>query len=203
MIASLSGTIRDLRGERAIVEVNGVGYQILITAKTAADMSVGNDIQLHTSMVVREDSMTLYGFTSSDERELFELLQTVSGIGPKVALAITGSLSVDEFAGAISRKDTKTLSSVPGIGSKGAQRMILELGTKLNATTSRKVPIQIGWRSQLVAALTNLGFTNTEAEAAINALASEHDAKYLAELDGGKALKLALAQTKSVKGIAK
>lgn len=196
MIASLSGTVRNLRNEKCVIEVAGVGYQLQITQKTSAEIAVGNDIQIHTSMVVREDSMTLFGFLTIEERELFELLQSVSGIGPKVALAITGSLSVDEFASAISRKDTKTLSGVPGIGSKGAQRMILELGTKLAPNKEAKVSAQIGWRIQLVAALTNLGFSNKEADAAVNALAVENDAKYLAKLDSSEALKLALAQTK-------
>ena len=165
-------------------------------------MAVGNDIQLHTSMVVREDSISLFGFPTVEERELFELLQTVSGVGPKVSLAITGALSVEEFSSAISRKDTKTLSAVPGIGAKGAQRMILELGTKLNFAPNTPQVAQIGWRSNLVSAMTNLGFSNKEAEQAINSLAQEHDAKYLAKLDIGAALKLVLAKTKR-SGIAK
>ena len=202
MIASLFGTIRNLKNEKCVIEVGGIGYQLQITSKTAAEMAVGNDIQLHTSMVVREDSMALYGFLAIEERELFELLQTVSGVGPKVAMAITGALTVDEFASAISRKDTKTLSDIPGIGSKGAQRMILELGTKLNPSKDQKVTAQIGWRSQLIAALTNLGFTNKEADTAVNSLAADHDAKFLAKLDSSEALKLALAQTKR-SGIAK
>ena len=160
------------------------------------------DIQFHTTMVVREDSMSLFGFLTIEERELFELLQTVSGVGPKVALAITGSLSVEEFASAISRKDTKTLSGVPGIGSKGAQRMILELGTKLNSSKEPKVTTQIGWRSNLVSALTNLGFSNKEADAAINALAAEFDVKELSKMASGDALKLALSKIKR-SGIAK
>lgn len=202
MIASIFGTIRSFKNEKCIVEVGGIGYQIQVTGKTATQMAVGNDIQLHTSMVVREDSMSLFGFLSIEERELFELLQTVSGVGPKVALAITGSLSVEDFASAISRKDTKTLSAIPGIGAKGAQRMILELGTKLKSSEKIAKVSQIGWRANLVSAMTNLGFSNKEAETAINLLAAEHDAKYLADLESGAALKLVLAKTKRT-GIAK
>ena len=202
MIASLFGTVRALLLDRLIIEVNGVGYAVSITASTASQLSVGRDIQLFTSMVVREDSISLFGFLTIEERELFELLQTVSGVGPKVALAITGSLSVEEFASAISRKDTKTLSGVPGIGSKGAQRMILELGTKLNSSKEPRVTTQIGWRSNLVSALTNLGFSNKEADAAINALAAEFDVKELSKMASGDALKLALSKIKR-SGIAK
>ncbi|MEN9679154.1 MAG: hypothetical protein RLZ57_283 [Actinomycetota bacterium] len=202
MIASLLGTVRNLKSDRCVIEVGGVGYQLQITNKTADELALGADIQFHTSMVVREDSMSLFGFLTIEERELFELLQTVSGVGPKVALAITGSLSVEEFASAISRKDTKTLSGVPGIGSKGAQRMILELGTKLNSAKELKVKAQIGWRSNLVAALTNLGFSNKEADAAINALAAEFDAKELSKMASGDALKFALSKIKR-SGIAK
>ncbi|MEY4443975.1 MAG: hypothetical protein RL301_54 [Actinomycetota bacterium] len=202
MIASLFGTVRNLKSDRCVIEVGGVGYQLQITNKTSGELALGADIQFHTSMVVREDSMSLFGFLTIEERELFELLQTVSGVGPKVALAITGSLSVEEFASAISRKDTKTLSGVPGIGSKGAQRMILELGTKLNSAKEPKVTAQIGWRSNLVSALTNLGFSNKEADAAINALAAEFDAKELSKMASGDALKFALSKIKR-SGIAK
>jgi Holliday junction DNA helicase RuvA len=202
MIASIFGTIRSLKNDKCVIEVGGIGYQLQVTGKTASEMAVGNDIQLHTSMVVREDSISLFGFPTVEERELFELLQTVSGVGPKVSLAITGALSVEEFSSAISRKDTKTLSAVPGIGAKGAQRMILELGTKLNFAPNTPQVAQIGWRSNLVSAMTNLGFSNKEAEQAINSLAQEHDAKYLAKLDSGAALKLVLAKTKR-SGIAK
>ena len=202
MIASLFGTVRNLKSDRCVIEVGGVGYQLQITNKTSGNLALGADIQFHTTMVVREDSMSLFGFLTIEERELFELLQTVSGVGPKVALAITGSLSVEEFASAISRKDTKTLSGVPGIGSKGAQRMILELGTKLYSAKEPKVTTQIGWRSNLVSALTNLGFSNKEADAAINALAAEFDVKELSKMASGDALKLALSKIKR-SGIAK
>ena len=202
MIASLFGTVRNLKNDRCVIEVGGVGYQLQITSKTSTELALGADFQIHTSMVVREDSISLFGFLSIEERELFELLQTVSGVGPKVALAITGSLSVEEFASAISRKDTKTLSGVPGIGSKGAQRMILELGTKLNATKEPKVASQIGWRSNLVSALTNLGFSNKEADSAITALAAEFEVQVLTKMTSSEALKLALTKIKR-SGIAK
>ena len=107
MIASLFGTSRALKLDQVVLEVNGVGYLVHITAKTSTQMSIGRDYQLFTSMVVREDSMTLYGFLGNEERELFELVQTVSGIGPKVALAITAAMSTEE----LDRKSTRLNSS--------------------------------------------------------------------------------------------
>ena len=203
MIASIFGTIRELKVDSAVVEANGIGYRVFLTAKNASQLSVGNDYRFATSMVVREDSMTLYGFNSSAERDLFELLQTVSGIGPKVALVITGAMSYDDLAIAISNKDEKALSALPGIGKKGAQRLILELENKIQ---TRGIPIgssQIGWRSKLVDALESLGFTHRESESAINVLISENDSKVLSDLDEAELLKKALAATRGQKGLSK
>lgn len=118
MIASLFGTIRSLKLDQAIIDVNGVGYLVHITAKTSSHLSIGRDYQIFTSLVVREDSMTLYGFNESDERELFELVQTVSGIGPKVALAITAAMGIDDLAAAVNSKNESAIAAVPGIGKK-------------------------------------------------------------------------------------
>ena len=118
MIASLFGTIRSLKLDQAVIDVNGVGYLLHITPKTSAQLSVGRDYQVFTSLVVREDSMTLFAFTDSDQRELFELVQTVSGIGPKVALAITAAMSIDDLAHAVNSKDEGAIAAVQGIGKK-------------------------------------------------------------------------------------
>jgi len=170
MIAQLTGTVRHLNSEKIILEVGGVGYAISITARTSSQITMGSALTLSTSLVVREDSMTLFGFLDSRDRDTFETLQTVSGIGPKVALAITGALSPDELAGAIASEDVKSIEKVPGIGKKGAQRLILELRGKLvSDTTSLASPAHHGVRDQLLSALTGLGFSAKESDIAINA----------------------------------
>jgi Holliday junction DNA helicase RuvA len=170
MIAQLTGTVRHLNSEKIILEVGGVGYAISITARTSSQITMGSALTLSTSLVVREDSMTLFGFLDSRDRDTFETLQTVSGIGPKVALAITGALSPDELAGAIASEDVKSIEKVPGIGKKGAQRLILELRGKLvSDAPSLTSPAHHGVRDQLLSALTGLGFSAKESDIAINA----------------------------------
>ena len=150
MIASLFGTSRALKFDQVVLEVNGVGYLVNITAKTSTQMSIGRDYQLFTSMVVREDSMTLYGFLGNEERELFELVQTVSGIGPKVALAITAAMSTEELAHAVNSKDESAIAAVQGIGKKGAQRLILELDGKLDFASAPSSKSSYSWRDQVI-----------------------------------------------------
>jgi Holliday junction DNA helicase RuvA len=203
MIASLFGTVRALKLDRTIIDVNGVGYLVNITAKTSSQLSIGRDFQIFTSMVVREDAITLYGFTESDERELFELVQTVSGIGPKVALAITASMDIDDLARAVNLKDEGQIASVPGIGKKGAQRLILELTGKLDINHPASKATGFSWRDQLIEALTGLGFVRKQAEQAVNELASNRDAKELSALTPTELLKLALSHANSQKGLGK
>ena len=203
MIASLYGAVRSLKSDQLVIDVNGVGYLVHITASTSSKLGVGRNFQIYTSMVVREDSMTLYGFIESEDRDLFELVQTVSGIGPKVALAITGSMSTDDLAHAINSKDESAISQVPGIGKKGAQRLILELAGKMEFT---RQPIKSGgfsWREQLVEALTGLGFTRRQAEGAVNEISSGVDVNELSKMAPSELLKLALNQTNSQKGLSK
>lgn len=147
--------------------------------------------------------MTLYGFIESEDRDLFELVQTVSGIGPKVALAITGAMSTEDLAHAVNSKDESAISQVPGIGKKGAQRLILELAGKMEFT---RQPIKSGgfsWREQLVEALTGLGFTRRQAEGAVNEISSGVDVNELSKMAPSELLKLALNQTNSQKGLSK
>ena len=203
MIASLFGTTRVLKIDQTVIEVNNVGYLVHITAKTSSQMSIGRDYQLFTSMVVREDAMTLYGFLDSDERELFELVQTVSGIGPKVALAITAAMSKEELAYAVASKDEGAIAAVQGIGKKGAQRLILELEGKLAASSTTSNPNTYSWRDQLVEALTGLGFARKQAEQAINEIASIKEPKELNSLSNTELLKLALAHVNTQKGLGK
>lgn len=203
MIASLFGTIRSLKLDQAVIEVNGVGYQIQITAKTAGELSVGRDYQVFTSMIIREDSMSLYAFIENDERELFELVQTVSGIGPKVALAITAAMSIEDFAHAISNKDDIAISAVPGIGKKGAQRLILELSGKLDFSHPANKTVSYSWRDQLIDALTGLGFTRKQAEQSVNEISAHRDSKELNAMSPSGLLKLALSHANTQKGLGK
>jgi len=203
MIATLFGTVRALKLDQAVVEVNGVGYLVHITAKTSAQLSVGRDFQLFTSMVVREDAMTLYGFIENDHRELFELVQTVSGIGPKVALAITAAMDIEDLALAVNGKDEGAIASVPGIGKKGAQRLILELSGKMDFAHPVSKSTGFSWRDQLIDALTGLGFARKQAEQAINEIAANRDAKELGSLSPTELLKLALSHANTQKGLGK
>ena len=203
MIASLFGTIRSLKLDQAIIDVNGVGYLVHITAKTSSHLSIGRNYQIFTSLVVREDSMTLYGFNESDERELFELVQTVSGIGPKVALAITAAMGIDDLAAAVNSKDESSIAAVPGIGKKGAQRLILELSGKLDFTHPASKVTGFSWRDQLIDALTGLGFARKQAEQAVNEIAAARDSKELSSMSPTELLKLALAHANTQKGLGK
>ena len=171
MISLLSGTLRALTFDRAVVEVSGIGYSLLITPRTSQKLVLGGEVSFFTTLVVREDSLTLFAFLDSAERDTFEILQTVTGVGPKVALAITGALTPDNLARAIAQEDIGSIEKVPGIGKKGAQRLVLELKGKLHTVSNDvKVPLaQVGIRDQLIAALTGLGFSPKDSDAAITA----------------------------------
>jgi Holliday junction DNA helicase RuvA len=169
MIAQLTGTVRHLTTEKLVLEVGGVGYAVSITPRTSMQITMGSVVTLSTTLVVREDSMTLFGFLDSHDRDIYETLQTVSGIGPKVALAITGALTPSDLAQAIASEDIAAIEKVPGIGRKGAQRLILELKGKLVTDVDvPRVSAHSGVRDQLLAALTGLGFSAKESDTAIN-----------------------------------
>ena len=174
MISTVNGVVRAVHSDRLIVEVGGVGLSILVNAHTAAEVSIGSQLLLYTTLVVREDSLTLYGFAHDEARTIFELVQTVSGIGPKVALSILGSLTPEDLGRAIENDDVGSIERVPGIGKKGAQRLILELKGKLtllssSAAFSAHIP---AWREDLAGALITLGFSPRDSDAAITALVS-------------------------------
>ena len=171
MIAQLTGTVRHLTTEKVVIEVGGVGYSLSITPVTSSKITMGSSLTISTTLVVREDSMTLFGFLDSHERDIYEVLQTVTGIGPKVALAITGALTPDSLAMAIAQEDIAAIEKVPGIGRKGAQRLILELKGKLltDAPAQSYSATHSTTRDQLLAALTGLGFSSKESDIAINA----------------------------------
>jgi Holliday junction DNA helicase RuvA len=202
MIAQLTGSIRSISTDRIILEVAGVGYLIHVTPTTSATLTLGNSVTVHTSMVVREDSMTLYGFIDPSSRETFELVQTVSGIGPRVALSILAHLSPDQLADAVESESVSILSGVPGICKKGAQRILLELKGKLARTGLPGAPISSSqpiWREQLSGALISLGYSAREADSTISIVAIDYANRGLdpAHSDLSDLLKAALAGGKS------
>lgn len=133
MIASVRGRVLAVRLDSCVVEVGGVGLLVLATPATLAGLQVGHEAELATSLVVREDALTLFGFADADERDVFETVQTVSGIGPRLALAMLAVHTPDGLRTAVSAQDLTALMKVPGIGRKGAQRIVLELTDRLGA----------------------------------------------------------------------
>ena len=204
MISTLSGTIRSLSQDKLVIEVGGVGLSVLINPPTSLALTLGAQTTLYTSLVVREDSLTLFGFLSEEVRNLFELVQTVSGVGPKVALSIMGALTPEDLARAISQEDTLAIERVPGIGKKGAQRMILELKGKLSDLSSGATykGHQPPWREQLLSALVSLGFSPKESDSAISYVVNDLQGNDQdpATMQLSELLKLALASGKSSRG---
>jgi Holliday junction DNA helicase RuvA len=180
MIASVHGRVAAVSPDGAVVEVGGVGLAVSCTPGTIARLQVGEQARLSTSLVVREDSLTLYGFADDDERSLFELLQTANGVGPRLAQAVLAIHPPREVRRAVSMGDLKALMQVPGIGRKGAERLVLELRDRLGSTTSDtsldgpsglpSVAAVAPWRDQLTSALVGLGWNPKEAESALGQL---------------------------------
>lgn len=174
MIASVHGTVQAVRLDAAVVEVGGVGMLVQATPATLAGLRVGQTATLHTSLVVREESLTLFGFADDDEREVFEVLQQVSGVGPRLALAMLAVHTPDGLRRAVATEDLAALKRVPGIGQKGAQRIVLELADRLGAPAA--VPVAGGApfpaprgdrRDQVVEALVGLGWNQKAAADAV------------------------------------
>ena len=204
MISLLSGNVRSIQSDRLVVEVGGFGLTVLVTPSTTTQVNLGSQIQLYTSLVVREDSLTLFGFVNEKSRTLFELVQTVSGIGPKVALSILGALTPEDLGRAIAQEDIAAIEKVPGIGRKGAQRLILELKGKLSDLSHAQLykGHQPAWREQLSSALVSLGFSPKESDGAIsNVVATlQSDGVDASTLELSELLKLTLASGKSSRG---
>ncbi|MEV7127192.1 Holliday junction branch migration protein RuvA [Streptomyces sp. NPDC093260] len=179
MIAFVSGAVAALAPDTAVIEVGGVGMAVQCTPNTLSTLRIGQPAKLHTSLVVREDSLTLYGFADDDERQVFELLQTASGVGPRLAQAMLAVHTPDALRGAVATGDEKALTAVPGIGKKGAQKLLLELKDRLGAPVGAPavgVPVTQGWRDQLHAALIGLGYATREADEAVAAVAPQAEA---------------------------
>ncbi len=181
MIASVRGTVAALGPDGAVVEVGGVGLAVSCSPGTLARLRVGESARLATSLVVREDSLTLYGFADDDERALFELVQTANGVGPKLAQTMLAVHPPRELRRAIATSDLVTLTRVPGIGRKGAERIVLELRDRIGSIDGSDHSFESGagvaavapWRDQLTHALAGLGFPGKEAADAIDVVAAE------------------------------
>ncbi|MGW2818676.1 Holliday junction branch migration protein RuvA [Streptomyces sp. NPDC001415] len=180
MIAFVSGPVAALAPDTAVVEVGGIGMALQCTPNTLAELRIGQHAKLATSLVVREDSLTLYGFADDDEKQVFELLQTANGVGPRLAQAVLSVHTPDALRRAFATGDEKALTAVPGIGKKGAQKLLIELKDRLGAPVGNApavgTPVTSGWRDQLHAALIGLGYATREADEAVAAVAPQAEA---------------------------
>ncbi len=184
MIVSLRGTVIDIGLQHAVIECNGVGYQVIATPQTLGTLSRSEEAFVYTSFVVREESQTLYGFTDVPAREMFSLLQSVSGLGPKLAMAAQSVFTSSELAQAIAGGEVKTLQRIPGVGKRMAERMIVDLKDKVTAfignfdtansqsvvSATAHTPVS----TQVLEALIGLGFTERTAESTLLAVLAEH-----------------------------
>lgn len=172
MIAHLRGTVATVTLNAAVLDIGGVGYHVMCTPSTVAGLRLGQEVTLWTSLVVREDSMTVYGFADAEERDMFELVQTASGVGPKVAQAMLAVLPPERLRSAIASSDHATLTKVPGIGRKGAERIVVELKDRVGKIVSSTAPSAAApWRDQVHEALVGLGWSAKDADKAIERVA--------------------------------
>jgi len=208
MISSVRGQVLSISLDRVVIEIGGVGLAVRTTPATLAGLRRGEEARLATTLVVREDSLTLFGFASDEAKELFELVQSVSGVGPKIALALLAVLDPEQLRRALSSGDTVTLTRAPGIGKKGAERLVLELRDKVGSIgpvgsvgsaaavagsgTGAGGPAGLAWRAQISEALVGLGFTAKQADDATAAVAADADDPAVADGDVGVLLRRAL-----------
>ena len=198
MISTLRGQVLEVALGHCVIEAGGVGILVHATPTALSTMRRGEEGFLHTTLIVREDSLTLYGFESAAAREIFGLVQGVNGIGPRIALAVVATIEPADLAAAVANEDVKTIQRVPGVGKRTAERMILDLRGKLDAygdhgaaTEVTKAPSgdESGGRPDVVTALEGLGFPTKDAASAVAKVTeSEPDA------DSAALLRLALKQ---------
>ncbi len=171
MISSLRGTVIALMAGSAVIEVGGVGLQVFATTSALAKLHQGSEALLHTHLVVKEDSLTLYGFHSLEEKEVFEVLLGVSGIGAKIALAALNTYDANTLRQIVAQKNEKAITQIPGIGPKVAKRILLEIGDKLGPALSEATPVapaESATTETVIAALVGLGWREAEAGEAVN-----------------------------------
>jgi holliday junction DNA helicase RuvA len=200
MIAHLNGTVAGITPDGAILDIGGVGMRVQCTPGTLATLKPGENAHVSTSLVVREDSLTLFGFTTDDERNVFELLQTASGVGPRLALAMLAVHSPDALRRAVATEDLNALTMVPGVGKKGAQRIVLEMKDRLGPPGDSGDALPGGrpaartpsWRDQVQSGLVNLGWPARDADLAIAALEEDGTIVSGEPVDVATALRAAL-----------
>jgi Holliday junction DNA helicase RuvA len=196
MISSVSGKVKGISSNSVVIEVGGVGILVNAPLRVIETLSIGNLVDLHTHLIVREDALTLYGFSALADRNLFELLLTVTGVGPKVAQSILGVNPAAAVADMIKGNNLKSLEAIPGLGKKGAQRLVLELKDKLANYSIAGVSGENQLKDQVESALQGLGYTPKESRLmvsqSLNQLPSEN-------IDIASAIKLALAANTSGK----
>jgi len=171
MIATLRGEVSQIEENAIVIEVGGVGMRVFVPATLRSSLKTGEKAFLYTHLVVREDALTLYGFESQADRELFNILLGVDGVGPKVALSVLSTMTLDAVQRAVFADEPEVLSRVPGVGKKTAQKMALHLKDKLKPTDAlTKVAAMSDKDSEVLAALTALGYSVVEAQAAIQSI---------------------------------
>jgi len=177
MIASLHGKLESLGGDWAVINVNGVGFQVYMPTSTLSTLgTIGKEVHLYTHLVLREDSITLYGFSTTEELELFQILIGVSGLGPRLALAVLSAMSVEQASMAIATGSVDLLTVIPGIGKKMAARMVLELKDKIGAGLIAAPAAQLAQENtDVITALTSLGYSVSEASRAVATLPPSSD----------------------------
>jgi Holliday junction DNA helicase RuvA len=173
LISFLRGTVAHVGLSTAVIDLNGAGMSVFATPQTLSHLKVGTEAKLFTSMIVREDSLTLFGFADDDEREVFDVLLSVSGVGPRLALAVLAVHEPEAIRVAAHTGDSKTFTKVPGIGPKVAGRIVLELAGKLvpHGTGTAAAPqtaVKAEWKPQVVAAMTSLGWSEKDATGSID-----------------------------------
>lgn len=204
MITSVRGQCLSMSGDAVVVEVGGVGLQLTCTPGALAGVRVGDQCRLATAFIVREDGWSLFGFADDDERQLFDQLQTVAGVGPRMALAAVGSLGAAELVRAIASADLASLVTVPGVGKKTAERIVLELREKVGswAAVAAKAPVTSagatggggGWQRQVLDGLIGLGWQQRDAEEAVRAVAADVQQQGRDTSDVGTLLRRALTR---------
>jgi len=189
MISSITGTVKSSSANSIVVEVGGVGVLLQVPARVASSVALGNSVSFHTYLIVREDALTLYGFTEISERDFFELLLSVTGVGPKVAQSILASSDASIIASAILTSNHKLLESVPGLGKKGAQRLVLELKDKVGGFVGGASQVNLSITNQVENALQGLGYSAKEAALMVAQIAGNQK---IDKLELSEILKLAL-----------
>jgi Holliday junction DNA helicase RuvA len=198
VISSVRGPVLSIGLDHAVVEVGGIGFAVQAAPGTLATLRRGEEARLATALVVREDSLTLYGFPDADTRELFGLLQTVTGVGPRLALAILAVLEPVALCRALADGDTAALKRVPGVGLKSAERLVLELRDKVATPfgagdSAPAVRSPVSGRDTVVEALVGLGFALKQAELAVDAVLAENGGPSGTPADTSATLRAALA----------